>query len=302
MLPPSYVLREGGTESEYDASLAKQAIRTFWKELPEGRGDYLEGIRRMHDFLYQRVLSETSAQIFLDKTPRYYLILRELGEIFPDARFILLHRNPLAVLFSVLRTWVGENWFKLAKYRQDLLAGPVRLLEGKTILGDSAVTIQYEDLVQHPREELQTLCSHLDIEFQPEIIEYGSDTPDPWSFGDPESVYQHKRPHTSSLDKWSQPGDAQQWRLLRDYAHALGRETFQALGYDFEECLQKLDASRPGEADLRYTVSLNWLLQDDVNDRGRWERRGLQMLSSVRKKGVMGGAGYLLSRLKSRLS
>ncbi|MCS3956546.1 hypothetical protein GGP81_003088 [Salinibacter ruber] len=109
MLPPVYVMRSDGVKAEYGAGLAHEGLQTFIEDLPAGLEDYVEGLRQMYGYLYGRMLDATSARIFLDKTPRYYLILPELRRIFPEARFILLHRHPMAVLSSILRTWIQDD-------------------------------------------------------------------------------------------------------------------------------------------------------------------------------------------------
>jgi len=301
MLPAAYTLRGNGTEAEYDADLANRAIRTFWKELPNGREDHVEGLRRMHDFLYQQALAGTGSEIFLDKTPRYYLILPELYEIFPQARFILLVRNPLAVLSSILRTWIGEQWLQLANFKADLVEGPNRILQANEQLGDSATLIRYEDLVQEPENEIARLCTHVGIDFDPAIVKYGERDTESWEYGDPESVYEHTEPQTSSIEKWAEPDNAQQWRLLYEYGKRLGNHVFERVGSDLDSCLQKLETVRPSERELRYTVSLDWLLRTESDERTRSERHGLNLMQAMRDGGVTGAFRYVAGRAQDRL-
>ena len=47
-------------------------------------------------------LSDDKSIYFLDKTPRYYLIIDDIVRIFPKAKFIFLFRNPLSQLTSKL--------------------------------------------------------------------------------------------------------------------------------------------------------------------------------------------------------
>ncbi len=302
MLPPAYTLKDSGMDAEYDAHLAQAGIRTFWENLPEGRDDYIQGIRRMYGFLYQRALETTEARLFLDKTPRYYLILSELKEIFPEARFILLIRNPLAVLSSILRTWVGKHWLKLADYRTDLLKAPGLLQEMASDSGSKVVTVQYEELVRCPKSGIAALCKHLGIEVESEITEYGGADQERWTFGDPDSVYEHSKPQISSLGKWTRPENAQQWRLLHDYATQLGKDTFKRMGYDYDECLKKLEASRPSSDKLRYTFSLIWLLGKDVDERKRWECHAVQIADRCRSSGLSGAAWHVVERVRSRVT
>jgi hypothetical protein len=302
MLPPAYTLKDSGMDAEYDAQLAQTGIRTFWENLPEGRDDYIQGMRRMYGFLYQRALETTGAHFFLDKTPRYYLILSELKEIFPEARFILLLRNPLAVLSSILRTWVGKQWLKLSDYRSDLLKAPGLLQETVSDSGSKVATVQYEELVRRPQSEIAALCEHLGIKVEPGITEYGGEDQEKWRFGDPDSVYEHSNPQTSSLEKWTRPENAQRWRLLHDYANHLGKDAFEHIGYDYDECLNKLDASRPSSDKLRYTFSLNWLLDKNREERERWELHAVQIADRCRSNGLPEAAWHIMEKVRSRVT
>ena len=300
MLHPTYALQENGVQAEYDANLARTGLELFLGELPKGRRDYLEGLSRMFGYLYERVLQNTDAHFFLDKTPRYYFILPEIRRIFPEARFILLFRNPLAVLSSIFRTWVRGDLLKIARYQTDLLHAPHFLLEGKTELGDATTSIEYEDLVQDSRSEMRRICQHIGLDFEPGMIEYGREK-NKWKFGDPEKVYEHSRPVTSSLQKWARTDDAQEWRLLRDYAEQLGEDTFEHLGYEYGTCLQTLEAQRPTSAELRYTFSLDWLLNKKKNDRACWERYVVRLFHEMRGNGISGVAHCIGNRVRSRI-
>lgn len=300
MLPPAYTLRDDGVEAEYDAGLAQEGLQTFIKELPEGGEDYVEGLRRMYGHLYNRVLDGTDAQVFLDKTPRYYHILPELHRIFPEARFILLFRNPLAVLSSVLRTWVQDDWLKIALYREDLLQAPGLLLKGKSELSSAALNATYESLVRSPEQEMKQICEHLGLDFRPGIIEYGDEDMSDWHFGDPQEVYEHSRPQTSSLDKWADIDNAQEWKLLYDYVTHLGPAVFEELGYDYGACSQTLESRRPSAEKLRYTFSLDWLMRKAKEDRTRWEHHTVRMARRMRKEGFRGAARHISDRIRSR--
>ena len=130
MLHPLYALRPEGYEVEYNAEWARNAVQGFVDELPDGKEAYFNGLRRMYSYLYNCAATSSGKRYFLDKTPRYYFIISELYKTFPEARFIILLRNPLAVLCSIINTWTQDDWFKLYLYKQDLLEAPARLIEG----------------------------------------------------------------------------------------------------------------------------------------------------------------------------
>ena len=103
-IPFVYALREKGVSSEYIHVSLAQGFGEFVSKLPGGRADYFREVRAMLERLQQKI-SAPGKTCFLDKTPRYHLILDELAQIFPDAKFIVLWRNPLAIVASILNTW-----------------------------------------------------------------------------------------------------------------------------------------------------------------------------------------------------
>lgn len=55
----------------------------------------------------QAVGEKTGKQIFVEKSPNHTFYWKEILRDFPDAAFILLHRNPCAVVHSVVKTqWI----------------------------------------------------------------------------------------------------------------------------------------------------------------------------------------------------
>ena len=102
MLHPMYALRESGIETDFCADLAVKASLGFISQLPGRMEEYNDLMRRTYSQMYQRVLDVTGKSYYLDKSPRYYLIIKELYKLFPEAKFIFLFRNPLSVLVSII--------------------------------------------------------------------------------------------------------------------------------------------------------------------------------------------------------
>jgi hypothetical protein len=277
MLLPLYMARRQEFQPEDEVGHSWMAVRDFLTTLPNGQEDYLEATRRMYAYLYDRALASSGKTRFLDKTPRYYLILPDLCRTFPNARYIVLLRNPLAVLMSILQTWSSDNWLSLLglyRFRGDLLEAPRLILEGITLLGDRATVLHYEALVTEPEREIRRLCERLDLEFAPAMIEYRRQELPAWNFGDLKTVNEHERPVADYAERW-QAGltNPQAWRLAHEYLECLGQATVEQLGFSYLELQQSLEASRPPAVRLWFTVSLRWLLNKS-RARGRtWERR-----------------------------
>ena len=120
MLHPSYSLKSNGIQAEYNYENERTAFKSFINDLPKGEETYIKELRKMYLNLYSKYLYKNKYDYFLDKTPRYYLIIDELLKIFPSAKYIILIRNPLAVLGSIINTWTQEDWLSLNRYKHDL--------------------------------------------------------------------------------------------------------------------------------------------------------------------------------------
>ena len=300
MLPPVYSLRSEGVEAEYSTYWAAQAIDRFLAAFKDGRDVYYDGLRRMYGSIYEQYLDEHGGSYFLDKTPRYYLILPELHRVFPKATFVLLVRNPLAVLSSILRTWIGPNWFKLAAYGIDLRKGPEKLIQGKDALGDRAALVQYEDLVENPGPEVEAICRQIGVPFDPALLTYENRNFN-WKYGDQTKVRDRDRPDTGSIKKWVRAvqDDPQHWRLLRDYLDGLSPALLRRMGYSHDHLSRSLDRHEPSRSALRFTHSLDWLLAKPKEKRD-WVDINLQRLkSSLLRNGLSGTVGRALSRTAS---
>lgn len=169
-LPLVFALREFGHFSEYSGASANAGLKRVISKLPEGVDDYWAGCRKMMMNIYCRLNTMNSA-IFIDKTPRYYLILSELRKIFPAAKFIILHRNPLAVISSTL-THNDGNIRGLYLSEQDIVRAPQLIscfmeLEAKTGL---VYQVSYEKLVTESEVTLRGIMSFIGLDFQPSQI------------------------------------------------------------------------------------------------------------------------------------
>ena len=246
-------------DARYDNRLARLGVRTFLESMPDGEAAYREGVRRMGAHLYDRAVEGTGATTFLDKTPRYYYILPDFHRTFPDADTVVLLRNPLSVLASVLTTWIGDDWLLLHRYRDDLLEAPARLLNAARASHVSVV--RYEDLVQDPESTLRGLCDNLGLAFEPDMLTYESVSNAQWTLGDQTCITTEQRPVAKSVEKWKRLAaeHPQAWRVFTDYLDWLGPSTFEEMGYDAEACRRALHQRAP--ASTHGLFSLDWLLR-----------------------------------------
>lgn len=287
MLPFLYALRETGHTADYDARVAARALHDFLDTLTAGEDAYFEAIRILAIELYSRACSEAGKSHFLDKTPRYYKILPELARTFPGARFIILLRNPAAVLSSILQTWVKDDLNRFDYFRDDLLAAP-RLLTNFASETPRSFVVRYESLILHPDETIRALCEQLGLPYYPGMLDYGRRARPRGRYGDPTGIEKFDRPSADNLHAWlDHAQDPQIHHLLSAYTEALGPDLIAAMGYDFAQLNAELD--RVPQRSGRISVRWEQLMRRDKSTAERLHliiaggRQGKRPLDTARK-------------------
>ncbi|HIA47752.1 MAG TPA: sulfotransferase [Candidatus Hydrogenedentes bacterium] len=93
----------------------------------------------------------TGKSICLDKTPAYGLILPFMMKVFPDAKYVVLTRHPLATFSSFADSFFDGD-YQIAQNYNPLLNRYVPALA--RFLRQSEVPfihVRYEDLVEDPK-------------------------------------------------------------------------------------------------------------------------------------------------------
>jgi len=307
MLHPLYALRKTGWEAEYDARTARLGLEAFLDGIPEGRHAYFRMVADLTRRLYSEALAESGKQCFLDKTPRYYFLIPELFEIFPQARYILLLRNPVASFCSRVTTQIEHrHWHILSRFKGDLLEGPARMARAVESPPSRSVTVKYEDLLHEPEAELKRVCAALELAYDPGLIEYGSHDVPAWKLGDQKTVYKRRSPDRANADRWlTALEDPQAWRIAREYLDRLGREALEPLGYNYDEIDAQIEDRRPSRLGLWPTSSFERLLSKPEGEFGRRELARLNRQFLMRRtvhKLQQGGAAGVVQAMWGHLS
>ena len=251
LLPHIYALRRRGVYAEYGHSGAVRALSDFAEGLPGGRPDYEQSLREFALGLYAKA-SRADALYFLDKTPRYSLIVQDLHRLFPEAKFVFLWRNPLAVVASVIETWGRGRW-RMHPWRVDLYQGLASLVSAYEQMRESSLALRYEDLVGAPEPELARLYDYLGLSHDDGAVARFADTDVSGRFGDQVGTRRYGEISTDSLAKWRDTlrGPARK-HWSRRYLRWIGRERLARMGYDLDALLADLDRS---ETRFRGTLS-----------------------------------------------
>lgn len=245
LLPQLYSMRETGAYTDYGQVPSSRAIREFAERLPGGRAAYEEELRNFALGLYRRA-SGGKGRYFLDKTPRYHFIAEDLHGLFPDARFIYLWRNPLAIVASISETWGGGRW-TVDRWHTDLFDGLVNLTAAFEAHADTVISVRYEDLVSDPANAWPPLFDYLGLEFEPGLLTSFTRVEQEARMGDPTGTRDYQGLSTQPLEKWRRTlaGPVRR-RWCRRYLEALGESRLALMGYDLGELLRSLDETAHG--------------------------------------------------------
>jgi len=241
MLNPVYGTRIAGIETEYDAEWANLGVSEFIQHYTDGPEVYDDAIRAFANTLYANAIAKAGGQRFIDKTPRYVLIIDDLIRLFPEAKFVFLLRNPLSILSSILNTQIQKDLWGLENFIEELSRGPTAILQGIATLGDKAIVVRYEDFVGAPEEMLQNICAPLNLDYEPSMLEYDNSQAIKGQMQDRTGVHQHLRPEKSRADSWRDLlNSAQQIHFAECYLRDLGSETIDAFGYSYDELMTEV--------------------------------------------------------------
>ena len=287
LLYPLYFLKHEGWDADFGADLARDAYVEFAKNLKGGNSDYISAVQQMCQYLYNRVLEGTGKKYFLDKTPRYYLVIREIIHVFPKAKVIILFRNPIAVLCSILNTWIGKNHELLYHYKKDLLDAPSLLLEAIDEYPSRILKVYYEDLVENPEQELRSICGNLNIPFVEGILEYSKATLPRWKYGDHKTVYKYQRPDPSKANAWTESlTDPYVWKLSSEYIDMLGKKVIDKMGYSYNDLIHTLNSNRPEKRKLDFKVGLRFWLKEPGEKSSFVIRLFTRLNTSLKRRGL----------------
>lgn len=194
-------------KAPYDPVIARAGIREVVADMPNGEADYLQSLRAYTDAIYDKLLAPSGRELLLDKTPAYALVLDFAARLYPNAKFVVLTRHPLAVWSSFVTSFfdgdheVAHNHNPLMERYVPAIA---RFLRERPV---DLHHVRYEEMVSDPEAHMEKLCAYLEVPFEPGMVNYGDQAGSSKSatrgLGDPMTVAKESRPTTASLAKWA---------------------------------------------------------------------------------------------------
>lgn len=231
-------------KAPYDHVLAAQSQKLFIDALPNKQADYWAACRAFCDALYGRYLeTHPGKTICLDKTPAYALIVPFMMKVFPDAKYVVLTRHPLATFSSYANSFFDGDYAAAQKYNP-ILNRYVPALAACIRQTDVPIChVRYEDLVKDPETWMQRIYTYIGVPFEKETIEYGqSSSEERKGLGDPIGVKQHTRPTTGSIKKWVEDlvTDPARLALMGEIIAQLDPEDLMTIGYNPDDLWKPL--------------------------------------------------------------
>lgn len=242
LLPLFGPMTSVGTFTEYSHHNTTIALNEFYEHLPNYKEDVYEEIRKFTLNLYQKICSsqKSSADHFLDKTPRYHCILDHIHHTFPQAKSIYLMRDPLAVVASMLRTEPKNIW-NLYFFNIDLFKGLNNLVESQKKHFSTSIIVNYENLLKNPEKEILRIFDYLEIEDPPYKNYLEKNYYLRGSMGDRIDRYKENELNLSSLKHWEIVINNPVRKLwCKYYIQWIGKERLNLMGYDMDSIIDNL--------------------------------------------------------------
>ena len=246
----------------------RDSIAKGWIDLICSYEDVDKYIAELIENLLLPLADRSGSVLLSEKTPSNVLVFRDLMEVFPQARFIHLVRDPRAVIASLLKVgerakqegwrnpaWTYEVPAAIAHVRKNLEAG----FSSAAAAPDRVLTIVYERLVTDPENETKTICNFLNIEWHASLLH-----PAKKSHSGEKAIVNrvwydketfNRDPVTSEISKWkSQLTPLQKFMINRGFRDVTELDGY---GYDFSD-----DASSPISpfSRLAYTIRNNRMI------------------------------------------
>ena len=137
-------------------------------QIPENITDLPNAFRAVA----QQYAQKKGATIWGCKSPTYYDCMNRLADWYPNAKFIVIWRDPADVLRSIVRAAKKSPWFARPGMDLRALLGYRRMKQEADQLerrGAHVYQLQYDDLTRDPEKTLTSICDFIGIPFDPKM-------------------------------------------------------------------------------------------------------------------------------------
>jgi hypothetical protein len=137
-------------------------------------------IARLVEDLLLPLADRQRCRMLSEKTPSNTLVFAELMEVFPEARFVHVVRDPRATIASMLR--VGgrarekglraQSFTRSVRHAANHIKRSLRAgFRAGKLAPDRLLEVRYEALVSEPAGEIGRICAFLDVPYAPQMLD-----------------------------------------------------------------------------------------------------------------------------------
>jgi len=228
------------TTSRFNVDLMKGALKAVEEEnnLPSLTNNLL----REFSFKYYAELQNTispTAKYFMDKTPRYSMICEEVINRHPDAKYILMTRNPFEIACSVISSWTKNvhSFLTSAALVADFEVGLVNLFKLKNNPPSNFLLTSYDLVTQDADKELRRIADFLGLEFSEFSLDY-SKTTKKFRFGDDKQADRVSKVVKNKNSWRSAFNNKGEYLNLIKYLESLPKDVLNSMGYSVPEWIE----------------------------------------------------------------
>ncbi len=238
--------------------LEKEADRTSWSSIIEVILRYHVPHGRDKEFIWG------------DKSPDYMFHINALKDLYPEARFIHIIRDPRDNCLSKKKAW-GRHLYRSAEIWR---SGVENARYDGQQLGGDYMEVYYELLLENPEKTLRDICTFLGCKFTTSMMQPGRDCEDLGDAkGETKILKNNKKKYTTQLTKT-------EIRRIEEIVYPL----MELMPYEFDYATMFNPISR---------IRLHILSKHD-----RWNR----LMFNIRTKGFLEGIRFNFRLFKKHSS
>lgn len=232
-----------------------------------------KAVKNRHGQSIAELLKSEGKSIWGFKDPQLTEHIEALKQFLPDARFIIIIRDPRAVVRSYIENaWgLGTNCYSGSlRWREEVEAQ----LKFAAEFPEQVVTLKYEELVSNQKASLEKLCEFLKVPFDEGMMNYS----DKKAFVqmNRQSVNTFKAPDKAIIDKWKQGLSSHQIKVINTECSELIKTLEYQTGDSYEESVPnglklyyKLHQKIIGEIQIQY----RWRIGGYKHRYAQWKAR-----------------------------
>jgi tetratricopeptide (TPR) repeat protein len=158
--------------------------------------------------------------MFIDKLPFNVLYLGFIAKAWPDAKIILVVRNPMDSCFSMYKqvfTWAYKFSYSLDGLGRYFEAYQRLRNHWQEVLKDRLIEVEYESLVTDQENQTRILLDKLGLEFEQSCVDFEKNKA---PIATASSVQAREKVHSKSVNKWTR--FAKQLQPLKEHLENAG--------------------------------------------------------------------------------